>query len=356
MRQLTITHIGFLASGTRQPSTSNVKSRKSHATRSVRQAPVLLTIQVPPRRPSQHAWPNVSLNTVALGPTWPPRQRIRPHSATPCRRLRLLLCPVPQTPQSVLPRCVHHDRLFQLSQLSTVKPQCDSRSSASVILLDRPAAGVFPHHLLHLRQRRGWLPRPQQPVQRLACRRCIRLPHLHQRPVSGQAWGYFFAIWPQASWSTPDRHRRCRAASSVATAARRAVTCPVPAGPAPRRGQQPQRFVHPPILHAPDDRASPPPPPLQGTHRRHLPVHENAAARAVRRPCCPGRFPHDLTGLVDAWSHLRFLGLGPGVSPAGRAQIWSPGTPAPRPARSSQGDMEAASLGQVPRPNRPQFR
>ena len=70
----------------------------------------------------------------------------------------------------------------------------------------------------------------------------------------------------------------------------------------PHRGMgQPQRCFHLPIVHAPDERTiSHLLHPLQDLIDVAFPVHEMKQAWRRGGPCCPGRFPHHLTGLVDA--------------------------------------------------------
>src|SRR2546430_3898227 len=69
---------------------------------------------------------------LALCQTWPPRRRIRPHSATPWPARPAPAAPGPATPQSVLPRwCTSPPPLPNGPNFPAAMPRCDSRSSAS---------------------------------------------------------------------------------------------------------------------------------------------------------------------------------------------------------------------------------
>jgi len=127
----------------------------------------------------------------------------------------------------------------------------------------------------------------------------------------------------------------------------------------PHRGVgQPQPVFYASILHAPDNRAVPHLlHPLQDFIDIPFPVHEMHQPRRGGSPCSPGRFPHDLTSLVDAVKPFAaFLGRRarrvsrrprPGLEPQDAEHC-------PR-LGQGQGAMEQYPLGQVPSTDRPQL-
>src|ERR1700704_317185 len=131
---LTITHIDFLSVWPRASPRPATSSPAGHATRSVRRA----------SRPSDDSGDRRDgLSTIplarasaapplALCQTWPPRRRIRPHSATPWPARPAPAPPGPARPQSVLPRwCTSRPPFPNSPILRAVGPRYDSRSSAS---------------------------------------------------------------------------------------------------------------------------------------------------------------------------------------------------------------------------------
>src|SRR6266446_9115991 len=145
LSELTITHIDFLSVWPRASPRPATLSPAGHATRSVRRA----------SRPSDDSGDRRDgLSTIplarasaapplALCPTWPPRRRIRPHSATPWPARPAPAPPGPATPQSVLPRWCTSRPPFPNSPIFLAGgPRCDSRSSASGDTL-RSASGRY---------------------------------------------------------------------------------------------------------------------------------------------------------------------------------------------------------------------
>src|SRR2546425_13009067 len=104
---LTITHIDFLSVWPRASPRPAMSSHAGHATRSARRA-YRPSYDSGDRRDGLSTTPLAlaSASTpLALCQTWPPRRRIRPHSATPWPARPAPPAPGPATPQSLLPRC-----------------------------------------------------------------------------------------------------------------------------------------------------------------------------------------------------------------------------------------------------------
>src|SRR5260370_21039773 len=144
-RGLVIPHSDFLSVGPRDRPCPATSRPAAHATRPVRRA----------SRPSDDSGDRRDgLSTIplarasaapplALCPTWPPRRRIRPHSATPWPARPAPAPPGPATPQSVLPRwCTSRPPFPNSPILLAVGPRYDSRSSASGDTL-RSASGRY---------------------------------------------------------------------------------------------------------------------------------------------------------------------------------------------------------------------
>src|SRR6266446_1177093 len=132
--ELTITHIDFLRVWPRASPRPATLSPAGHATRSVRRA-YHPSDDSGDRRDGLSTIPLARASAappLALCPTWPPRRRIRPHSATPWPARPAPAPPGPATPQSVLPRwCTSRPPLPNSPILLAVGPRYDSRFSAS---------------------------------------------------------------------------------------------------------------------------------------------------------------------------------------------------------------------------------
>src|SRR3989441_2682400 len=131
---LTITHIDFLSVWPRASPRPAMSSHAGHATRSARRA-YRPSDDSGDRRDGLSTTPLdlASASTpLALCQTWPPRRRIRPHSATRWPARPAPAARGPATPQSVRPRwCTSPLPFPNCPSFPAARPRCDSRSSAS---------------------------------------------------------------------------------------------------------------------------------------------------------------------------------------------------------------------------------
>src|SRR2546428_1881857 len=149
--QLTITQIDFLSVWPRASPRPATSSPAGHATRSVRRAS-RPSDDSGDRRDGLSTTPlarSSAAPPLALCQTWPPRRRIRPHSATPWPARPAPAPPGPATPQSVLPRwCTSRPPFPNSPIFLAVGPRSASPSSPPVDTLLPADARRFVGHRL----------------------------------------------------------------------------------------------------------------------------------------------------------------------------------------------------------------